>query len=248
MSPESPQAAQVLDVFTAEECAHIAHCVNALAPHWIERKPGALHTLGTAAYLDVPDAKTSEHFAMPIDPALYYRRTAELNPLLREHFGRVHERLADSLAAHLGAPCRYTTRCALPGFHIFSAAPEWSAQAAHVPHFDRQFAGLDWRASGEIDFHRSISFTLAVKLPVEGGGLKTWEVDYYALMAMPIEQRKDFIRAQPRTLHTYRVGGWVCHSGNALHQIAPWQCHPGDQRITLQGHGLFYDGAWNLYW
>jgi hypothetical protein len=248
MTRESTHPAQVLDLFTADESAQIAQRVNDLRAHWIERKPGALHTLGTAAYLDVPDTKTAEHFGVTPDAALYSRRTAELNPVLRENFGWVHERLSESLAAHLDEPCRFTTRCALPGFHIFSESPDWSVPAAHVPHFDRQFAGLDWQASGEIDFHRSISFTLAVKLPEEGGGLKTWDVDYYQVMAMPFEARKEFIRAQKSTLHLYQVGGWVCHSGNALHQIAPWRCHPGDQRITLQGHGLFYDGAWNLYW
>lgn len=248
MTGESTQPAQVPGVFTSEESARIASRVNELKDHWITRKDGALHTLGTAAYLDVPDATTARHFGVVADSELYARRVAELNPLLRDNFGWVYERLATSLAAHLGAPCRYTARCALPGFHIFSESPDWAAQTAHVPHFDRQFAGLDWQAGEEIDFHRSISFTFAVKLPVEGGGLKTWEVDYYQVMAMPMEQRKEFIRSQKLTLHPYLVGGWVCHSGNALHQIAPWHCHPGDQRITLQGHGLFYDGAWSLYW
>lgn len=248
MNAASTHPAQVLGVFTPDESARIARRVNELREHWIERKGGTLHTLGTAAYLDVPDATTAQHFGIVADSALYYRRVAELNPLLRENFGWVHERIAASLAAHLGAQCRYTARCALPGFHVFSESPDWAAQAAHVPHFDRQFSALDWQATDEIDFRRSISFTLAVKLPEEGGGLRTWEVDYYQVMAMPLDERKEFIRAQTSALHLYEVGGWVCHSGNALHQIAPWHCHPGDQRITLQGHGLFYDGAWNLYW
>lgn len=248
MTTESPRPAQKLGVFTPDESEAIARRVNELQPHWITRRGGALHTLGTAAYLDVPDAATAQHFGMAADAPLYYRRVAELNPILRENFGWVYDRLGASLAEHLGAPTRYTSRCALPGFHVFSESPDWAVQAAHVPHFDRQFSELDWQAKGKIDFHRSISFTLAVKLPAEGGGLKTWEVDYYEVMAMPVEQRKDFIRAGKSTLHPYEVGGWVCHSGNALHQIAPWRCHPGDQRITLQGHGLYYDDAWNLYW
>ena len=39
------------------------------------------------------------------------------------------------------------------------------------------------------------------------------------------------------------------HAGHLLHQIAPGTAlQPQDERITLQGHGVYVDGAWRLYW
>jgi hypothetical protein len=47
----------------------------------------------------------------------------------------------------------------------------------------------------------------------------------------------------------YFPGVLVLHSGQQLHQIAPMsKIHPGDERITLQGHGFWHAGAWHLYW
>ena len=46
----------------------------------------------------------------------------------------------------------------------------------------------------------------------------------------------------------YRVGMAVCHSGHRLHQIASHDFAPGDERITLQGHGIMRKGVWQLYW
>jgi hypothetical protein len=41
----------------------------------------------------------------------------------------------------------------------------------------------------------------------------------------------------------------MLHSGHILHQIAPVaETDPEDERITLQGHGLYCAGTWFLYW
>jgi len=49
--------------------------------------------------------------------------------------------------------------------------------------------------------------------------------------------------------HAYQPGTLVLHSGHMLHQIAPVpSVEPDDERIALQGHGIFYDGGWKLYW
>jgi hypothetical protein len=45
------------------------------------------------------------------------------------------------------------------------------------------------------------------------------------------------------------VGGMALHSGFNYHQVAPMQnAQPDDVRITFQGHGLFCQGSWQLYW
>ncbi|MCP5507982.1 MAG: hypothetical protein H7A37_06755 [Chlamydiales bacterium] len=47
----------------------------------------------------------------------------------------------------------------------------------------------------------------------------------------------------------YEEGKILIHDGLTLHQIAPAEkMQPDDERITLQGHALFCDGAWRLHW
>ena len=40
----------------------------------------------------------------------------------------------------------------------------------------------------------------------------------------------------------------VYFTGHIVHQIAParYACMPDDNRITLQGHGLKWDGVWRF--
>ena len=76
-----------------------------------------------------------------------------------------------------------------------------------------------------------MSFTLAVALPQSGGGLNVRE------------NRKQV------THIPYHAGRLVLHRGDVLHQIAPTpQVRAGDERITLQGHGVLYRGVWHFYW
>jgi hypothetical protein len=55
--------------------------------------------------------------------------------------------------------------------------------------------------------------------------------------------------ATPGARIPYTVGRVVVHSGHLLHQAAGvTKVAVTDERITLQGHGVFADGAWRLYW
>lgn len=83
-----------------------------------------------------------------------------------------------------------------------------------------------------------------------GGGLNVWDFnyinDYSQAIAGDVEILKRF---RTKTFHNYKVGEIILHSGYTLHQIAPTTyIYPDDERITLQGHGLFCDGQWLLYW
>ena len=49
--------------------------------------------------------------------------------------------------------------------------------------------------------------------------------------------------------HAYEVGKLALSSGLYVHQAAPGRnLQLDDERITLQGHGIFYQGTWQLYW
>jgi hypothetical protein len=41
----------------------------------------------------------------------------------------------------------------------------------------------------------------------------------------------------------------IVHSGLTVHQaVIGKDLKPSEHRITLQGHGLFTQGSWQIYW
>ena len=87
--------------------------------------------------------------------------------------------------------------------------------------------------------------------PAEKAGLKQYDILKKLddqILVNP-EQLVELVRSKKSKTCLYQLGGLICHNGNHLHQIMPWQAQSNDdQRITMQGHGLFFDGFWNLYW
>jgi len=241
---------QISGVLKQEECLETATKVNELRDYWIQRDQFGLYTLGAAAYLDAPDQKTMKYFGQPeIDPIQYYEKAKKLNQILTENFGWLYHKLSIVLSEQLESNVRLYPNVGCPGFHIFLPSPEYAFSTSHIPHFDRQFTNLNWNEAREIDFKSSISFTLAIQLPRSGGGLRIWSVDYYQIIDLPKEEAKELVRSKKSKTCLYQLGGLICHNGNHLHQIMPWQAQSNDdQRITMQGHGLFFDGFWNLYW
>lgn len=235
-------------VLDAATCVEVHRAVHALRAHWIARDDVAFHTLGAALYLDAPTAETLALFdRRPPPPEQYAQRAAAGNAVLEAHFAPLYAALATALRELLSAEVRYAPDRALPGFHIYGHAAQYGAQSAHVPHFDRQYECIGWPAA-DIDFEAAISVTLPVRLPRAGAGLRTWELTLREVQSVPADEAKAIARNARSHQHRYRVGELVCHRGHLLHQIAPWPSEPGDERLTLQAHGLYYDGAWQLYW
>lgn len=148
----------------------------------------------------------------------------------------------------------YSDRKALPGFHIHGPHPAYGRQSTHVPHFDRPYASLDWTPEGavddlDLDALPQLSFTLALQLPAEGGGLRIWPLKRSEAVALPPADLKARLKGERAKRYDYEVGSLLLHTGQELHQICPWVTQPLDQeRITLQGHGLAIAGRWILYW
>ena len=116
-------------------------------------------------------------------------------------------------------------------------------------HWDAQHLLLDWQPSQRTDFSRPVSFTLAIALPHAGAGLNYWDFEWTTGAAVPPEMMRQFIGRMPAHFINYWVGELVINSGRLMHQIAPAKnIQPEDERITLQGHALFSDGCWKLYW
>jgi hypothetical protein len=220
--------------------------IQSLKAHWITRgqEPASFFTLGTVSYLDFLN--------LPEFAGDYYTRAKQYNLLLQQHFGWLYELVKTSLEKQLQAPVNYHPDFALPGFHIWETPAIFTKSTASV-HFDLQYQNLNWQEQENIDFQRTISFTLPIKLPHLGGGLNVWDLTYDEYMngrdpnyLGDVEVMKRF---RNKTVHPYTVGNIVIHGGHSLHQIAAIaQVYPGDERITLQGHGIYHNGQWLLYW
>jgi len=194
--------------------------------------------LGIASYLDA----TKESQRCYHDPAY------KMNTLLAANFSWVYRRLLDWLTQLLREPVTYRPSCALPGFHVGLWSPASENQEASV-HQDLQYQLLDWTPDEKPDFRRPLSFTLAITLPHHGGGLNVWDVIHDELEGLTPDERHRKIMATRMEYHPYQVGHLAVHSGHKVHQIARTNKEQkGDERVTLQGHGIHCDGRWQLYW
>lgn len=236
-----------LEVLTPEQCALVRAEVHRLRDHWTGRggdRP-TFFTLGAASYIDasVPEGEGTPYASL----------AAARNPLLRTRFDWLYALVMYALSRHLRAPVALADGVALPGFHIWEYPEIITTPTASV-HFDLQYELLGANLAPGTDVTRPISFTLPVQLPRAGGGLNVWAVAYDRFAAFVQRTRAPVAPADVATLvdpvHcAYTPGVLALHSGHTLHQIAPVaESFPGDERLTLQGHGLLCNGVWRLYW
>lgn len=225
---------ELFDFLEEEQCADVRAALFSFRNLWHNRTWGAhpFYTLGAASYLDA-------------DKGEYLEEAKKLNPLLLKTFPTLYKRLCAIVAEETGEPALIEESFAVPGFHIFLYDKLFERPVAKV-HFDLQFQKLNWPYK-EVDRSRPLSFTGAIKLPRSGGGLTLWEIRYDPERS-PDETERLKESASSRYI-PYKEGKLLLLNQLLLHQIAPTkEILPGDERITFQGHGLFCDGAWRLYW
>jgi len=211
------------------------------------------YTLGAASYLDLGFTAGSVED--------YLSDTGSLRQWAGEAVLTVIESVCARLTDQLEQPVEFASVLPSPGFHIFigRAIPRADCldnrEGCGSCHFDLQHAYIPWaRWYKDFDLDNTISFTLPLNLPASGGGLIVWE-------PITLEQSHDYVRQnkfgeivkQARTTSSttirYAVGRLVLHNGHTLHQMAGApRISVTDERITLQGHGVFADGVWRLYW
>jgi hypothetical protein len=118
-------------------------------------------------------------------------------------------------------------------------------------------AGLPAALQGPLPVGDTISFTLCIKLPAAGSGLIVWPQltgNRVATLASEHKVAGEAALAYLVGRHTaefvpYRVGSMVRHDGQLVHWIPSLEgVRKGDERITLQGHGIRRDGRWHLFW
>lgn len=224
------------EVLTADEARASRDQVHAMRSGWNSHGYSEFYTLGASAYIEAASRG-----------AIAYTLAAKRQkPSLQAAFGAVYERVRATIEAALGEPAAYSSRLALPGFHIFLSDPTFAEPVCSV-HVDRPHERVSWHDWEAVDPTRTISFTLALAIPRGGAGLNVWHQIAPAEARSQFSLRERTAGLEP-TLHPYAVGRMVLHDGHSIHQIAPFRAvGAGDERITLQGHGIRGAQGWILY-
>ena len=220
-----------------------------------EENPVDFYTLGVATYIDGIS-----------DIQYYYDYIKDQNPVFKDYFGWLYDAVVYSLWDVIGE-CQLADFLAYPGFHIFGTKPNeppkmatkmYMEQPSATIHVDLQHEQHDflWSHFKEVDLENTLSFTLPLVVPKNGGGLNTWEEESMKQYEIDNEYTKhmkelDYSQwgdyGEP-TVVPYTAGKMFWFTGKLVHQIAPgFNLDFNDKRISLQGHGVKCDGNWILY-
>ena len=207
-------------VLTDKQATKFAQKIKNDQKYW-KSKNILMYILGTASYIE--GKKGYSYYKSE------YKKT---NKYLRKNYKELYDIILNYFKKR--APnSKVKYRFALPGFHIFKCNKIFSLPVASV-HKDMQFKHLKFRNNEDIDYDKTLSYTLSLALPPTGAGLILFE-----------DNKKVKIN--------YKIGHIVCHNGQTTHMIAPSPT-PTDikkhYRITLQGHAVYDKNAntWWLYW
>lgn len=248
-----------LKILTEEECKAVIKSVDELHPHWRKFQSDRFYTLGAAAY--------QEGY---YEPEKYNEIAAKMNPILKENFGWVYERVIKKLSEQIG-PCELIDPLAYPGFHILGhplgeANTHIEMLLATRPiskiHVDGQFNYSEqrkmWSTFKNVENNIPMSWTLSIQMPKSGSCLATWDNDdmkQYEKNKKLVEYVKgirDYAvfkeHRPPDHVVTYKTGELFFFHGLMKHQIGPtYKMDEYERRITMQGHGMLCDGVWRIY-
>mgnify|MGYP005728241785 CR=1 FL=1 len=264
---------RIYGILTAEEIKRVEDNVDSIDKCWLNRSmcnPRVpFWTLGAVTYLEGCDNITQ-----------YHRHRKALNPVLKKTFSWFYDIVERRMSEELGDLVVFDDNLALPGFHIFGPKKgvTMTAQECHMLeqplasiHTDIQYKEhmSYWNTFKEVDLKDVLSFTMAIRLPSNGGGLYIWDwadFDQEMIDTFNFQHNDDKVSVlknkylwengstngydpQEEPLYEeYTEGDMSYFIGHLVHQIAPAKtCLPTDRRITLQGHGVKCDGTWRIY-
>ncbi len=215
-----------------EQVYSVLKRLTELKEHWslrgnyIEEIP--FYSLGAAAYMDISENGYTS----------YQKLFTIKNQILKENFSDLYEIVFKELERLYNKPFELYEKAAYPGFHIFLTDEVFEIPLA-ARHVDLQYRQIEW-ADIEIDKSKSISFTLYIKLPKNGGGVYYWEKFLEDFDGLDIREREEILHQTERKLKTFDEGDMFIHNGHQYHQIAPFfDIEEGDERISLQGHAIY---------
>ncbi|WP_329956051.1 hypothetical protein [Collimonas silvisoli] len=239
-------------VLSPAQCDDIVQRLLDVEAFWLPRhRDFPFYTLGATNYYDIV-----------ANPARPYRRLArQYNPFLLENFAEVYDALLTALRGHLRQTVGFYPGAALPGFHIFAAHPAFEASDRHDLTHEEWFRRRDADGFPGNPIHvdtahlaiglpaaPTISFTLAIAMPQGGAGMKIWPLTAEHMQRIDEGGKLQLLRRTASRCVAYRTGGLFVHSGDFFHQARGLPFHEQQYRITLQGHGAWLDGQWQLFW
>ncbi|MBE9035705.1 hypothetical protein [aff. Roholtiella sp. LEGE 12411] len=227
-----------IELLTEQECLEVQAGIHEMKELWLQPQLNMpAYKLGAASYIDAVLSKAD-----------YYDKAKHYNLILYSRFRWLYERLSSALAEQLKAFINYQKNLAIPGFHIFLSHKMFEQPIAPI-HFDLQYQEVDWETTEVINLSQPISFTLAIALPKNGGGLNVWDIRHEEIIGLSPAAMSQLIHSRQKTFNPYKLGWLALHSGHIAHQMAPGKnLQSDDQRITLQGHGVLCGQTWQLYW
>ena len=251
-------------IFSEEDCNKIKKSIFDLEKLWVNRScerrfamengfkisKAPFWTLGAVSYLDAVT-----------DKDMYDKHRDYLNPVLYKKFNWIYEIIRERLQSDLKEPVIIDEFLAHPGFHIFATKIGTTIEPEYLRLFEQPLGSVHvdvqyeehydyWQKFKEVDFENTLSFTIPVKLPKNGGGLYTWDdkVDPYSFNYTTNKTKLSELESASVT-NLYNTGEMIYFIGHLLHQMMPgFNVQPTDRRITVQGHGVKCDGVWRLYW
>lgn len=214
-------------LFTDGQIQEISAQIDTV-PGALRRQPtaGGMTTIGEPLYLN-------RH---RLD---YYTQCAHAdNQRLYSHFSHVYERLAGFFAQRYGAPVVYPEELAVPGFHIFEFLQPGEYRGGSW-HFDTLYLQVPALAARREEISDVVNFTLPVQVPSGGTGMDLCDGG----------PGDDGQGRGVRIRTPYRPGLLVFNEHEYWHRIGDSRClGAGERRVTLQGHGVCFQGQWLLFW
>ncbi len=258
-----------IDIFTDDECKRIEDTVDKLDVLWINRsctprfvtenpsinsitqqkssRRAPFWTLGAVSYLDGVE-----------DYARYHKHKQALNPVLKKKFSWMYQIICDKFSEHMQEEFVVDDVLGLPGFHIFAAKRGQVIEDQYIKMFEQPLGSIHvdiqyrehhnyWQTFNEVDLENTLSFTIPIKLPKNGGGLYTWDIEVDRDV-FNYNSNKNKQPDEDPTVNPYHDGQMIYFIGHLLHQMMPGiDVKPDDKRLTVQGHGVKCDGIWRLY-
>ena len=165
-----------IDVLSDEQIKETVKLVDKLEKVWIRRAPIPMDffTVGACTYLEGCESIKK-----------YHRHREVMNPVLKKHFTWLYTILLDKLSTVFGA-CEIVDELGHPGFHVFGHKPNQKTDPLCAKRFEKPLASLHvdiqyqehmsyWNQYDVVDLEETLSFTLPVELPKNGGGLWLWD-------------------------------------------------------------------------
>ncbi|MCD0160538.1 hypothetical protein IHN63_04375 [Deinococcus sp. 6YEL10] len=197
---------------------------------WHREGSGALHTLGTPAYLSTKNMEA------------YYLHAKYMNHIIITEFPELYNKVIKIISDHVQDKIVFDYQISLPGFHIYEFLQDGNFGGGGW-HYDLPFKHLNWDAAAGISPNESLSFTLPILMPSGGGG-----IDFDG-NSLDYDNNKISHSAHNIYSLKYNEGEMIVFSGMLRHKIAETkQVKSGEFRVTLQGHCVKLFNRWVAYW